>query len=130
MISDSAILDLAMGPSLAPVLRRVVSAVAAQGGVTVDRISDLMIIVDSIAAGARREMPDGRLRVAVTPGPGRVTLRVGPLPAGGATTLAAACTVPELGSVLEVLADAVRAEADGDGDHLTVLVGEPEPAGT
>ncbi len=130
LISESAILDLAMGPSLAPVLRRVVSAVAAQGGLSVDRISDLLIIVDAVAAGARREMPDGRLRVAVTPSPGRVTVRLGPLPAGGAASLAEACRVPELGSVLDALADRVVAEADGSGDFLTVIVGAEDPAGT
>ncbi|MFN8122344.1 MAG: hypothetical protein U0237_07935 [Thermoleophilia bacterium] len=130
MISESAILDLAMGPSLAPVLRRVVSAVAAQGGLSVDRISDLLIIVDAVAAGARHEMPDGRLRVAVTPSPGRVTIRMGPLPAGGAASLAEACRVPELGSVLEALADRVQTEADGAGDFLTVMVGAEDPAGT
>lgn len=129
MISESAILDLAMGPSLAPVLRRVASAVAAQGGLSVDRISDLLIIVDAVAAGARRQLGDGRLRVAVTPAPGRVAMRLGPLPAGGAAALAEACRVPELGSVLEALADRVEAESDGAGDFLTVTVGVEDPAG-
>jgi serine/threonine-protein kinase RsbW len=128
VISGSAVLDLAMGASLAPVLRRVASAVAAQGGLTVDRISDLLLIVDAVAAGAERQLDGARLRVAVTPAPGRVSVRMGPLAPGGAERLVEACRVPQIGSVLEALADEVRTESDGAGDYLMVVVGEPPAA--
>ncbi len=122
MISAPAVLDLAPGPTLLPVLNRVVNAIGGQADIELDRIGDLEVLAETLSASAHRFTPDGRVPFALVPEVGVVVLRVGPLVAGGAGSLIAACSVPELGQVIETLADSVRIDAGPDGDYLALTV--------
>lgn len=122
MISDAAVLDLAVGPTLVPVLGRLVTAIGGQADIELDRLGDLEVLAEILSASVHRFTPDGRVRFALLPAAGSVTLRVGPLVDGGAEQLRAACALPDIGPVLDTLADSVRIDAGPDGEYLAVTV--------
>jgi hypothetical protein len=122
MISESVLLDLAVGPALRPVLRRVVNAIGGQADIELDRLGDLEVVAEILSAAVHRFTPDGRVRFGLLAEPGAVVLRVGPLVSGGAEGLRAACALPDLGPVVDRLADSVRVDAGPDGEYLAVTV--------
>jgi hypothetical protein len=122
MISDAIVLDLAVGPALAPVLGRIVNAIGGQADIELDRLGDLEVLAQTLGTSVHRFTPDGRVRFALQPEPGRVVVRVGPLIDGGAQGLRAACAVPELGPVLDALADTLHIDTGPDGEYLAITV--------
>ena len=101
MISDPAVLDLAVGPALVPVLGRIVNAIGGQADIELDRLGDLEVLAETLSASVHHFTPDGRVRFALTPEAGVVVVRVGPLVGGGAEGLRAACALPDLGPVID-----------------------------
>jgi hypothetical protein len=86
-----------------------------------DRLSDAVLVAETLAAHTPAHTVDGVVRVIVEDTDDDVLLRVGPLAAGGAAGLLADSRLPPYGSVLEHLADEVAAERPGPGaDYLTV----------
>lgn len=102
-----------------PVLRRVVAMMAAHAGFTMDRLSDAVLVAETLAAHTPAHSVNGSVRVTVEDVSETVTLRVGPLVDGGAEGLLADSRLPAYGGVLEHLADKVSTEHEG-GDHLVV----------
>ncbi|HWH13932.1 MAG TPA: hypothetical protein VNT51_04245, partial [Miltoncostaeaceae bacterium] len=124
VITGPVALDLARGPLGVAVARRVVSAVCAQAGLGVDRLQDAAILAETLAEIGPRA--DGaRLRMELQAARGAVTVRVGPLPAGGAGALRAQSEVPGVGSVLERLADTLDVRQTEAGDEVVLSFGEP-----
>jgi anti-sigma regulatory factor (Ser/Thr protein kinase) len=107
---------------LGPVLSRALTALAARHEITVDRISDAMLLSDAISAAAPRRFADGQVRVSIADRPEGVELKVGPMAAGAADDLRQSLALPDLGGSLESLADEVRTEADGNGEYLVVAI--------
>jgi anti-sigma regulatory factor (Ser/Thr protein kinase) len=105
---------------LAPVLGRALAALAARHEVTVDRISDAMLLSDAISAGARRGFADGQVKLSVLDSPEGVRLRVGPMESGGAARLRESLELPELERSLADLADEMRVEEDAEGEFLVL----------
>lgn len=103
-----------------PILSRALGALAARRAITVDRLSDTMLLSDAISAGAPRVFGDGRVCLSIADRDEGVELRVGPMPSGGAARLRASLELPELGGSLESLADELRVEEGDDGDFLVV----------
>lgn len=122
MISDPAVLDLAVGPALVPVLSRIVNAIGGQADIELDRLGDLEVLAEALSASVHHFTPDGRVRFALLPEAGAVIVRVGPLVSGGAEGLKAACALPEVGPVIDTLADAVRIDTGPDGEYLALTV--------
>ena len=122
MISDPAVLDLAVGPALVPVLGRIVHAIGGQADIELDRLGDLEVLAETLSASVHHFTPDGRVRFALTPAAGVVVVRVGPLVEGGAEGLRAACALPDLGPVIDQLADSVRIDTGPDGEYLAITV--------
>jgi serine/threonine-protein kinase RsbW len=114
--------DLRVGPPplLAPILSRALTSLAARHDVTVDRISDAMLLSDAISAGAPQGFPDGHVSLSILDRPEGVELRVGPMEAGGGESLRQSLELPAVGGSLEALADELRVESDGDGEYLVV----------
>jgi serine/threonine-protein kinase RsbW len=114
--------DLRVGPPqlLAPILSRALTSLAARHDVTVDRISDAMLLSDAISAGAPLGFPDGHVCLSILDSPDGVELKVGPMEAGGGETLRESLDLPQVGGSLESLADELRVESDGDGEYLVV----------
>jgi anti-sigma regulatory factor (Ser/Thr protein kinase) len=104
---------------LGPVLSRALTALAARHEITVDRISDAMLLADAISAAAPRGF-DGQVQLSIADRPEGVELKVGPMRSGAAESLRESLSLPDLGGSLETLADEVRTERDGDGDYLVV----------
>ncbi|MFT3863030.1 MAG: ATP-binding protein [Solirubrobacterales bacterium] len=105
---------------LGPVLSRALTALAARHEITVDRISDAMLLSDAISAAAPRGFADGHVRLSIADGAAGVELRVGPMETGAAEGLRESLALPDVGGSLETLADEVRTESDGEGDYLVV----------
>src|SRR5262249_16837509 len=97
----------------------VVAALAARHQITVDRLSDAMLLSDAISAHAPEGFSDGQVSLSIADRPEGVQLRVGPMSSGGAKRLRDSFELPEVGS-LASLADEVRVEEGGEGDFLVV----------
>jgi len=105
---------------LAPVLARVVGVLAARRDLSVDRVSDAVLITDAIAVAAPRRFADGRVRLGLTENDGGIDLRLGPMEGGAATHIRGDLEVPEVGGSLEKLADELTVEESADGEYLVI----------
>lgn len=127
---DRTRVTVAIGPLVGPVLARVVGIHAARADLPFDRLNDAVLVADAIAAHAPAFAMDDRLPVSVQSGAGRLELRVGPLRPGGGRLLIEGAALPNVGSVIERLADTVRVrEGAGGGEYLVVRIDatvEPE----
>jgi hypothetical protein len=110
---------------VAPVLGRVIGMLAARADAPVDRLDDVLLVSDAIAAhGPAQAGDDAGLRVLVETSEEQLRLRVGPLAPDGARALLTASDLPGVGNILEQVASDVSVETGGDGagEHLVVLV--------
>jgi len=105
---------------VAPVLSRALGAFAARRAITVDRLSDAMLLSDAISARAPQGFEDGHVSLSLADGEAGVELRVGPMKGGAAEQLRASLDLPELGGSMETLADELRVEQGADGEFLVV----------
>jgi serine/threonine-protein kinase RsbW len=105
---------------VAPILSRALGALAARREVTVDRLSDTMLLSDAISAGAPQGFDDGYVSLSIADRDEGVELRVGPMKGGGAEQLRSSLSLPDLGGSLESLADEVRVEQGEDGEFLVL----------
>jgi serine/threonine-protein kinase RsbW len=107
---------------LGPVLSRVVGALAARRDLSVDRVSDAVLITDAIAAAAPSRFTDGRVRLGLDDQPEGIDLWLGPMDTGAAGRIREELDVPDLGGSLEALADELTIEeADGgEGEYLVI----------
>ncbi|MET0305761.1 MAG: ATP-binding protein [Solirubrobacterales bacterium] len=104
---------------LAPVLARVVGALAARRDLSVDRLSDAVLVTDAIAAAAPSRFADGRVRLGLEDGGEGIGLRLGPMDPGAAGQIREELDVP-VGGSLEALADELAVEESSDGDYLVI----------
>jgi serine/threonine-protein kinase RsbW len=119
-VPEATELEVGAPELLGPVLSRALTALAARHEITIDRISDAMLLADAISAAAPRGFSDGPVRLSIAARPAGVELKVGPMESGAAEGLRESLTLPDVGGSLETLADEVRTEADDDGDYLVV----------
>jgi hypothetical protein len=118
---DRTRVTVASGPLVGPVLSRVVGIHAARAQLPVDRLNDAVLIADALAARAPAYAAEDRLPVSVQSAPGRLEVRVGPMRAGGAARVLEGAALPEVGSVIERLADTVRTRQGAGGDEYLVV---------
>jgi serine/threonine-protein kinase RsbW len=105
---------------LAPVLARVVGALAARRDLSVDRVSDAVLITDAVAVSAPSRFADGRVRLGLDERPEGIDLRLGPMEAGAASRIREDLEVPDVGGSLESLADELTVEESDDGEYLII----------
>ncbi len=117
---DSAKLTIGAPELVAPVLGRVVGALAARHRITVDRLSDAVLFTDAIAERAPSVFGDEDVSLSVSDGEGGIDLRIGPMPSGAGARLVDGLSLPEVDGSLESLADELRVEENGDGEYLIV----------
>jgi anti-sigma regulatory factor (Ser/Thr protein kinase) len=113
---------------LAPILGRVVGALAARRDLAVDRVSDALLLTDAIAAAAPDRFVDGEVRLALADGEDGLELRLGPMEDGGADEIREELEIPDVGGTLEALADEFAVEGAVDGDYLAIRFRTPAPA--
>lgn len=112
--------SIVAGPLVGPVLRRVVGMLAARADLPLDRLDDAVLVADLIAARAPAHVAEGRVDVALEPGPRSLSLRVGPLREGGGQALIIDAAVPGVGNVIEQLADELTVSPAEGGEFLNV----------
>jgi hypothetical protein len=106
-----------------PVLSRVIGMLAARADAPVDRLDDVLLVSDAIAAHGPSQGADGALKVHVRTTEEQLQLRVGPLRSEGARALLASAALPGVGNIVEQVASQVTVEPDGvGGEHLVILV--------
>jgi serine/threonine-protein kinase RsbW len=105
---------------LGPVLARVVAALAARRDLSVDRVSDAVLVTDAIAAAAPRQFSDGCVRLGLDERVDGIDLRLGPMEAGAAAHIRQELEVPDLGGSLEALADELAVEGSDNGEYLII----------
>jgi serine/threonine-protein kinase RsbW len=105
---------------LGPVLARVVGALAARRDLSVDRVSDAVLVTDAIAAAAPASFADGRVRLGLDDRGEGLALRLGPMDPGAATRIREGLEVPDVGGSLETLADELSVEESDDGEYLVI----------
>jgi serine/threonine-protein kinase RsbW len=97
-------LRLAPNAMARSVLPRVLSALAARAYFTTDRISDVQLIADALAANAVESISGTHLDIGVRVAPRKLELRIGPLITGRGESLVTAA-VDGLAPVIERLTD-------------------------
>jgi hypothetical protein len=118
--SEATELRIGQPEFLGPVLARALGALAARREVSVDRLSDTMLLSDAISAEAPRVFDGGPISLSIADRAEGVELHVGPLQDGAAERLRSSFDLPELGGSLESLADEVRVEEREDGEFLVL----------
>ena len=122
-VVDETRINLPAGELLAPILSRVISMFATRADLSVDELSDAVLLSDAISAGDPAGFPDGTARIAVAEEDGSFEVRVGPLGEGGGQRLLDGMRIPALDASLEALAEEVRVEQGADGEVLAIRVG-------
>lgn len=118
--ADATELTVARAELLEPVLARLVSALAARRDLSVEQVSDAVLVTDAIAAAAPGGFADGCVRLGLGESDKSLELRLGPMEDGAAAKVRARLAVPEVGGSLEGLVDGVSIERSDDGEYLIV----------
>jgi serine/threonine-protein kinase RsbW len=105
---------------LEPILARVVGALAARRDLSVDRVSDAVLVTDAIAGAAPGRFADGCVRLGLGESDDSLELRLGPMEKGGAGAIREELAMPDVGGSLETLADELEVDESEDGDYLIV----------
>ncbi|MDX6608308.1 MAG: serine/threonine-protein kinase RsbW [Solirubrobacterales bacterium] len=125
---DATELTVARAELLEPVLARLVSALAARRDLSIERVSDAVLITDAIADAAPERFADGCVRLGLGDSEKGLELRLGPMKAGAAGEIRQQLEVPEVGGSLEGLVDEVAVEESDEGDYLIVRFAGVPPA--
>lgn len=118
--SDGTEISIGKSELLAPVLARLVGALAARRDLSIDRVSDAVLVTDAIADAAPGRFEDGCVRLGLDEGDDCVELKLGPMEAGGAEEIRAELDVPGVGGSLEALVDELTVRSGSDGEYLVV----------
>lgn len=103
---------------LRPVLSRTISALAARQDLTIERLSDAMLLTDAISAGIGPGFGARPVKVALLDGDGTIDLKVGPMDAGSAQRVRDGFKLEGVEGSLEILANDMRSESDESGEFL------------
>ena len=122
LVPEVAGTEIAVGRAelLEPVLARMVGALAARRDLSVDRVSDVVLVTDAIAGAAPSRFSDGCVRLGLGESDDGLELRLGPMDKGAAAEIRRELEVPDLGGSLEALADQLMIDESDDGDYLVV----------
>ncbi len=118
------ILSVAAGTVAAPVLSRVVGLLAARAGFSVDRLADVQLLSDAIAAHAPGAFVGRHIHVGVDGEDAALRLRVGPLEPGGAAQMIQASAIGGMPAVIEQLVDSLEVTPNGHSEQLLLRVAD------
>jgi anti-sigma regulatory factor (Ser/Thr protein kinase) len=104
------------GPMMAPVLGRMVAMLAARADFSLDRLSDAVLVTDSISASLADYIRGRYASVSFQDGRRKIDLVVGPLMEGGGERLLREMELPGLDRSLEDLADEIKVEPPSTGE--------------
>ena len=111
-----------------PVMGRIFGAVAARQDMSIERVSDGMLLTEAISSATPSVFAGRHFQLVVTDRSGEVSLKIGPMIAGAGDEIRGRLRLPEEGGTLESLADEVEILSEPDGDYVTVrfLARHPE----
>lgn len=115
-----AVISIAPVALARPILPRLVATLLARAHFSTDRIADVQLLTDAIAAHADEVLDERRLSVAVAVRPRELRLVLAPLRPGSAHGLLGASDLDGVGRVIERLADSHRAGARAGYDTLAL----------
>jgi serine/threonine-protein kinase RsbW len=118
--SDATELTVARSELLEPVLARLVGALAARRDLSIERVSDAVLVTDALADAAPSRFADGCVRLGLGESDHGLELRLGPMKEGAAEEVRRRLEVPEMGGSLEGLVDEVAVDASAEGDYLII----------
>jgi hypothetical protein len=107
------------GHARLPVLRRAVAGTSSKAGLSVDRIDDAILILETLLADGPTARAE-EIHLVLTARPGSFALTMGPFPGVDAQRLLAQAELPLVGRVIERLATSATT-IDG-GSHLLIVV--------
>ncbi len=125
--ASTSTIELALAPNTVAraVLPRVLSVLAERACFSADRVRDVRLVADALAANARDSIAGSQLSVAVSLAPHSLDLRVGPLPSGCARRLLDP-TIDGVGAVIERLTEDHRVTSSESAELLGLrLVDRP-----
>jgi serine/threonine-protein kinase RsbW len=130
LASSSDATEIVVGSSelLAPILSRIVGALAARRDLPVDRLSDAVLLADAIADAAPGHFAEGKVKLELADRDGSLDLRLGPMQDGAAAEIQDRLRVPDVGGSLATLADELSVQEDAEGDYLAIRFKVPAPA--
>jgi anti-sigma regulatory factor (Ser/Thr protein kinase) len=112
-------------PGLArSVLPRILSVLGARANFSTDRISDVQLVADALAAHDPSSLGASRLSLRISVQPHSLELFVGPLGAGRAERLILDSEVHGLGAVIEKLIDGRHVAAVGSAEMLALQLND------
>lgn len=82
-LDDALTLEIIPGEAARPVIARVIGALAARAGFSVERLSDTVLLGDVLSAHDPADFPEDRVSISFRAGEGTLDVRVGPLVEGG-----------------------------------------------
>jgi serine/threonine-protein kinase RsbW len=105
------------------ILNRMIAALGARAGFSIDRLSDAQLVTDAIAARITRALQGEAASIAIDVLEGRaLELRLERLAAGGASALLAGSAVEQIGSVIEHLSDEIEVSGAERGETLSLVL--------
>jgi anti-sigma regulatory factor (Ser/Thr protein kinase) len=114
----------------APLLGRVLVALAARAGFSIDRLSDVQLIADAISARLAAALDGGAVELAALAEGRRLELVLGPLRDGGSSDLLTGSTIAGIGPVIERLVDSLDVRTAQDGrEHLVLRIEDARARG-
>ena len=122
--AGDAVVSVVAGTLAAPVLSRVVGMLAARSGFSVDRLADVQLLSDALAAHAPGSFVGRHIHVGVDDGEGSLELRIGPLEAGGGLRIVQASAIGGMPAVIEQLVDGLEVTSNGDGEQLLLRMAD------
>ena len=105
------------------VVSRVLSSIGSRADLSIDRLSDAILLGDAIASSPA-SFVNGRVQVSLEDSERAIVATIGPLKEGAAEQFLASLEVPEMGASLSKLADEVEVESDVGGDRLRLRISD------
>lgn len=127
-LSSTAVFAIAPSRLAQSVLPRVLTVLAAHAHFTTDRISDLVMIADALAAEAQGAGGNDELRVTARVASRRIELEVGPLPGGVARALVSAARGEDPANPIGRLTDEQRIDGAPNAREATLVLALAERA--
>jgi serine/threonine-protein kinase RsbW len=112
----------------AAIFNRVVTGAAARAGFSIDRLSDVQLVVDALAAQLRAPLVEDWVSLDVEAEYGRLELRLGPLRPGGGASVVNTSSVEEVGPIINRLVDESASDANESGEILTLVMLDRRPS--
>ncbi|HEX2358183.1 MAG TPA: ATP-binding protein [Solirubrobacterales bacterium] len=126
---DELTVAISPGAIVRPVLARVIGALAARAELSVERLSDTVLIGDAVSAHPGDDFATGRIEIAIDEADGALRVRVGPLVTGGGERLLAQMRIPGDEGSLQALARSMEVVQGASEDGRAAEYLEFEVAG-